>query len=391
MEESRFAKRLQNMAGNVIRELLKLTQQPDIISFAGGLPAQDSFPAEQLADIAQDVIRNNPSILQYGTTEGYAPLREYIADWVKDIGIDARPEEVLITSGSQQGIDLISKALLDPTDKVAVESPTYLAAIQIFKTYEASFVVVHGDQSGVSVEELDEVITREKPKLVYLVPTFQNPTGITISLDKRKALGALLSKHQVVLVEDDPYGRLRYSGDILPAIKSFDRSNQIAYFGSFSKIVSPGIRVGFAIAPAPLLRKMVIGKQGTDVHTSNLSQAIVYEFCRRGLLAPHIAQINKSYGRKLEVMRECLAMLPSDIKWTTPEGGLFIWGEFPEHINATRLLEAAVKEKVAFVPGESFFVEGGHANTARFNFSNASEESIREGFRRLAQVFSKLS
>jgi len=378
------------MAGNVIRELLKLTQQPDIISFAGGLPSQDSFPAELLAEIASDVIRKNPNILQYGTTEGYGPLREWIADWVKGIGIIAKPEDVLITSGSQQGIDLMAKALLDPGDKVVMESPTYLAAIQILKTYEASFAVVHGDKDGIFVDELERLLVEEKPKLVYLVPTFQNPTGITLSLARRKELGHMLSKHQVIVIEDDPYGRLRFSGEPLPAIKSFDGSDQVAYFGSFSKIVSPGIRVGFAIAPSPVLRKMVIGKQGTDVHTSNLSQAIVYEFCRRGLLEPHIASINEQYGRKLAVMRECLAMLPAEIKWTNPEGGLFLWAEFPERINSVKLFEAAVKEKVAFVPGDSFYVEGGHANTARFNFSNASEESIREGFRRLAKVFNNM-
>lgn len=378
------------MAGNVIRELLKLTQQPDIISFAGGLPAQDSFPAEVLAEIASDVIRTNPSILQYGTTEGYAPLREWIADWVKGIGISAKPEEILITSGSQQGIDLISKALLDPGDTVIMESPTYLAAIQILKTYEAKFAVVHGDGDGVFVDELDQVIAREKPKFVYLVPTFQNPTGITLSVERRKQLGQMLTKHEVIVVEDDPYGRLRFAGQALPAIKAFDVSNQVAYFGSFSKIVSPGIRVGFTIAPAPLLRKMVIGKQGTDVHTSNLSQALVYEFCRRGLLEPHIASVNEQYGRKLKIMQECLSMLPSEIKWTNPEGGLFLWAEFPEEMNATTIFEAAVKEKVAFVPGDSFFVEGDHANTARFNFSNASEESIRDGFKRLAKVFNNM-
>jgi len=378
------------MAGNVIRELLKLTQQPDIISFAGGLPSQDSFPAEILAEIAHDVISTKPSILQYGTTEGYWPLREWIADWVKGVGISARPTDVLITSGSQQGIDLMAKALLNPGDKVVMESPTYLAAIQILKTYEASFAVVHGDDSGILVDELDDIITTEKPKLVYLVPTFQNPTGITLSLKRRQELGKMLSRHEVIVVEDDPYGRLRFSGASLPAIKSFDESNQVAYFGSFSKIISPGLRVGFAIAPQPVLRKMVIGKQGTDVHTSNLSQAMVYEFCRRGLLEAHIDGINAQYSRKLEVMRECLPMLPAEVKWTNPEGGLFLWAEFPEHINATRLFEAAVKEKVAFVPGDSFFVEGGHFNTARFNFSNASEENIREGFRRLAKVFNNM-
>jgi 2-aminoadipate transaminase len=374
------------MQGNVIREILKLTQQPDIISFAGGLPAPDSFPAEELAEIARQVLRNDRSILQYGTTEGYGPLREFVADWVKDVGIKAKAEDVIITSGSQQGIDLVAKAMLDAGETVVVESPTYLAAIQILRTYEASFAVVHNDHAGVLVDELEAVIAKEKPKLVYLVPTFQNPTGITLSLARRKAIGEMLSRHEVILIEDDPYGRLNFTGQVLPAIKSFDTSNQVAYFGSFSKIISPGLRVGFAIAPAPLLRKMVIGKQGTDVHTSNLSQAMVYEFCQRGWLSPHIAEVARRYSRKLVVMQECLALLPADIKWTQPEGGLFIWGELPPHIDAVKLLEIAVREKVAFIPGESFFVEGGGKNTLRLNFSNATEENIRVGFARLAKA-----
>lgn len=374
------------MQGNVIREILKLTQQPDIISFAGGLPAPDSFPAEELAEIARQVLRNDRSILQYGTTEGYDPLRQFVADWVKDVGITAKAEDVVITSGSQQGIDLVAKAMLDAGETVVMESPTYLAAIQILRTYEAAFAVVHNDQAGVLVDELEDVIVKEKPKLVYLVPTFQNPTGITLSLARRKAIGEMLSRHEVILIEDDPYGRLNFTGQVLPAIKSFDASNQIAYLGSFSKIISPGLRVGFAIAPAPLLRKMVIGKQGTDVHTSNLTQAMVYEFCRRGWLSPHIAEVARQYSRKLKVMQECLALLPADIKWTQPEGGLFIWGELPPHIDAVKLLEIAVREKVAFIPGESFFVEGGGKNTLRLNFSNATEENIRVGFARLAKA-----
>jgi 2-aminoadipate transaminase len=374
------------MQGNVIREILKLTQQPDIISFAGGLPAPDSFPAEELAEIARQVLRNDRSILQYGTTEGYGPLRQFVADWVKEVGIAAKAEDVIITSGSQQGIDLVAKAMLDAGETVVMESPTYLAAIQILRTYEAAFAVVHNDQDGVLVDELEDVIVKEKPRLVYLVPTFQNPTGITLSLARRKAIGEMLSRHEVILIEDDPYGRLNFTGLVLPAIKSFDANNQVAYLGSFSKIISPGLRVGFAIAPAPLLRKMVIGKQGTDVHTSNLTQAMVYEFCRRGLLAPHIAEVARQYGRKLIVMQECLALLPSDIKWTQPEGGLFIWGELPPHIDAVKLLEIAVREKVAFIPGESFFVEGGGKNTLRLNFSNATEENIRIGFARLAKA-----
>ncbi|MBT9156151.1 MAG: 2-aminoadipate transaminase [Firmicutes bacterium] len=389
MNEQRFARRLRNMQGNVIREILKLTQQPDIISFAGGLPAPDSFPAEELAEIARQVLQNDRSILQYGTTEGYGPLREFVADWVKGVGITAKAEDVMITSGSQQGIDLIAKAMLDPGEKVVVESPTYLAAIQILRTYETSFAVVHNDHAGVLVDELEAAIAKEKPKLAYLVPTFQNPTGITLSVARRRAIGEMLGRHEVILIEDDPYGRLNFTGELLPAIKSFDESHQIAYFGSFSKIISPGLRVGFAIAPPPLLRKMVIGKQGTDIHTCNLSQAMVYEFCRRGLLEPHIARVARGYSRKLKVMQECLALLPEGIKWTEPEGGLFIWGELPPHIDAVKLLELAVREKVAFIPGESFFVEGGGKNTLRLNFSNATEANIRLGFSRLAKALAE--
>jgi 2-aminoadipate transaminase len=389
VEERRFARRLQNMGGNVIREILKLTQQPDIISFAGGNPAVDTFPAEELSQIAQDILHQNRNILQYGTTEGYAPLREFVAGWVSNFGIKATPGEVLIMSGSQQGLDLLGKAFLDPGDKVVMESPTYLAAIQIFKTYEASFAVVHGDQHGVSVDELEEVIIREKPKIMYLVPTFQNPTGITLDLLRRRQIGQMMSKYEVVLIEDDPYAMLRYAGDTLPSIKSFDVSGQVVFYGSFSKLVSPGLRVGFAIAEPSILQKMVIGKQGTDVHTNNLAQAMVYEFCRRGMLEPHVQTTREKYSRKLRIMQEQLHLFPQDISWTSPQGGLFIWGTLPESVNATELLSAAIREKVAFVPGESFFAEGGHANTIRLNFSNASEDMIREGMQRLARVYSE--
>ena len=387
MEESRFAKRLQNMGGNAIRELLKVTQRPDIISFAGGNPAPDTFPAKQLGEIAQEVLARDRNILQYGTTEGYAPLREFVAGWVGDIGIDASPSDVLITSGSQQGIDLLGKAMLNPGDKVVLEDPTYLAALQIFRTYEGTFITVPSDANGVLLEELEEAISREKPSLVYLVPTFQNPTGITLSLERRKKLAEIVARYSVITIEDDPYGRLRYSGEALPAIKSFDHNGEIVYLGSFSKLVSPGLRVGFAIASPALLQKMVIGKQSTDVHTSNLSQVMVYEFCKRGLLAPHLEESRAKYARKLEIMTEQLSLFPDNIKWTSPEGGLFIWGELPETMDATKLFSAALEEKVAFVPGTSFFAGGGHTNTIRLNFSNASEDMIREGMQRLARVY----
>lgn len=387
MDESRFAKRLQNMGGNAIRELLKVTQQPDIISFAGGNPAPDTFPAEQLGEIAREALAKDRNILQYGTTEGYAPLKEFIAGWVKDIGIDARPSDVLILSGSQQGIDLMGKAMLNPGDKVVVESPTYLAALQIFRTYQGTFVNVPFDAEGVLLDELEEAIAVEKPTLVYLVPTFQNPTGITLNLERRKRLAEIVARYPVVTIEDDPYGRLRYQGESLPSIKSFDQNNEIVYLGSFSKLISPGLRVGFAIGSSAILQKMVIGKQSTDVHTSNLSQVLIYEFCKRGLLEPHLSESRAKYARKMAIMKEQLSLFPEDIKWTSPEGGLFIWGELPGTMDAARLFAAALEEKVAFVPGTSFFADGGHTNTMRLNFSNASEEMIREGMSRLARVY----
>lgn len=389
MEESRFARRLQNMGGNAIRELLKVTQRPDVISFAGGNPAPDTFPAEQLGAIAQEVLAKDRNILQYGTTEGYAPLKEYVANWVSDIGIKASASDVLITSGSQQGIDLLGKAFLNPGDKVVLEDPTYLAALQIFRTYEGTFITVPSDAEGVLLDQLEEAIVREKPALVYLVPTFQNPTGITLCLNRRKALADMVARHGVVTIEDDPYGRLRYSGESLPAIKSFDQNGEIVYLGSFSKLVSPGLRVGFAVTSAPILQKMVIGKQSTDVHTSNLSQVMIYEFCKRGLLEPHLEESKAKYARKLAIMTEQLSLFPDDIKWTSPEGGLFIWGELPHNMDAGKLFAAALEEKVAFVPGTSFFAGGGHTNTIRLNFSNASEEMIREGMQRLAKVYAK--
>lgn len=388
MDELRFASRVQNMAGNVIRELLKLTQQPDIISFAGGMPAPEAFPAEQVAELAAEVVRTKrDAVLQYGVTEGYYPLREWIAGWVAEKGIRAKAEDVLIISGAQQGIDLAAKAMLNPHDKVAVESPTYLAAIQIFKTYEASFVVAEGDMAGLDVDRLENLIVAEKPKLIYLVPTFQNPTGRTLPLQRRKAVADLLSRHEVVLIEDDPYANLRYSGEALPAIMSFDQSEQTVYLGSFSKLISPGMRVGFAIARGGLFRKLVIGKQGTDVHTSNLSQVIIHEFCSRGYLDAHLQKICRIYDEKRVRMQEMVAKyMPENITWTSPEGGLFLWGELPAGVDSKRLLEAAVKERVAFIPGESFYVQPIGENTMRLNFSNAKLEDIEIGIARLAGV-----
>ena len=388
MEQVGFAQRMVGRSGNVIRELLKLTQKPDIISFAGGLPAPESFPVAALQEIATEVIgKQGRELFQYGTSEGYQPLREYIADWVKERGIEADASQVLSTSGSQQGIDLMGKAFLDAGDGVLVEEPTYLAALQILGLYQGEFSAIATDDQGPIPAELRALGQSRKHKLMYLVPTFQNPTGITIPLERRPELLAIAKELDVVVMEDDPYGELRYSGETVPALKSFDEDGRVVYLGSFSKIISPGLRVGFAIADPEIFPKLTIGKQSTDTHTSNLTQAIVYEFCSRGLLAEHLPGVIADYREKRDLMLDLLdKYFDDEIKWTRPEGGLFLWLELPEGVSATEMLKEALKEKVAFIPGASFFASGAGDNTIRLNFSNPSLADIEEGMVRLSRV-----
>jgi len=388
MSSTRFADRMQGLSTKVVGEILKLTQQPEIISFAGGMPARDAFPTEQLADLAEQVIKERKdAVLQYGVTEGFYPLREFIAHWLLEKGMQVKPEQVLITTGSQQGIDLIAKALVNPGDRVLVERPTYLTAIQIFRSYQADLLSIPYDHQGVDVSALEQLISASRPKAVYLIPTFQNPSGRTLGLSNRQALAAMLQRHQVVLVEDDPYGDLRYRGQPLPAITGMDTTGQSIYLGSFSKIISPGLRIGFAVAKGELFEHLVIGKQVTDVHTSNLSQALVYEFCRRGYLEQHIARIRAMYGEKCRRMQAAIQeYMPAGIEWTDPEGGLFIWGVLPPGMESKQLVQAAIRNKVAFIPGESFFADGAGQNTLRLNFSNATPDEIEVGIARLAEV-----
>lgn len=385
MDEMRFARRLQNMGGNVIRELLKLTQQPNIISFAGGLPSPDTFPVAEIKEAMERILdEQGASILQYGTTEGYEPLRKALVEFVRPWGFDVSHQDILVLSGSQQGIDLVAKAMLNPGDKVIVESPTYLAAVQIFKTYEVEFIIVPSDETGADVNMLEQLILKHQPKMLYLVPTFQNPSGATMTLSKRRQVAELLSRHQLLLVEDDPYGCLRFSGDRLPAISALDDSGQSVYLGSFSKIVSPGLRLGYAIAQADVLRKMTIGKQGTDVHTNQLSQAIVATLLDKDMLRTHIQTIIEMYVKKRDTMLKAMKVhFPPQARWNTPDGGLFIWVEMPEHVDTTELFRITVEHQVAFVPGISFFADESQKNCLRLNFSNATSQDIETGIARL--------
>lgn len=379
------------MSGNTIREILKLTQQPDFISFAGGMPSKDAFPIESLREISNEIFaKYKGEFLQYGTSEGFLPLRTFIVEWMAEKGIKTDVSEVVITSGAQQGIDLLAKAFLNPEDRVMIEQPTYLAAIQIFTLYEAQFSFLKSDQQGLIPSSIQQLARDNKHKLAYLVPNFQNPTGITLAADRREELAGVLNQSEMVLIEDDPYGDLRYYGDHIPPVKAYDKENNVVYLGSFSKIISPGLRVGFAVGHKEIISKLVVGKQATDVHTSNLSQVIIYEFCRQGLLKPHIKSLRVEYKKKRDLMLELLNQhFPPEVTWTEPDGGLFIWAHLPEGVSAAELLKEAIKEKIAFIPGDSFFAAGGGSNTMRLNFSNAATSQMEEGIGRLGKVIKK--
>jgi len=388
-----FANRMEGLNENVIREIFKLAQMPDLISFAGGLPSPDSFPINEIKEIIAKVMdQQGQKILQYGVTEGYNPLREFIVSWVKRYAIETKVDNVLVVSGSSQGIDLAAKSFINPGDYVLVENPTFLSAIQTFKGYQARVVPVEMDQDGMIPKDLELKILEFKPKLLYTIPHYQNPTGITLSEERRKAIMNIINKSNVIVIEDDPYVELRYYADIrcksdrLPALKSMDTHSQVIYLGSFSKIISPGLRVGYAVADREILRRMIICKQANDLHTTTLSQVIVHEFATTSLIK-HIRSINEDYSKKRNLMIEMLNMhIKSKAEWTEPDGGLFLWLTLDSHVNASELLKDAVDNKVAFIPGFPFYAEGGGENTLRLNFSNASFNEIEIGIKRLAQI-----
>lgn len=385
-----FARRMENVGGSAVREILKLTQQPNIISFAGGLPSPESFPVAELRQITDRIYQDyGVQFLQYGITEGYAPFLDFIAGWLKEEkNIGASPSEIQITTGSQQGIDLVSKVFLNAGDEVVIESPSYLSAFQVFNLYRSQYIPVDSDDGGMKVVELEKSLRQgRRPKIVYTVPTYQNPTGITMSNDRRQALLDLAEQYNFYIIEDNPYGELAYDGGQVPTLKSLDRHGRVIYLGSFSKIVAPGLRIGYVVARPEIRRQITVAKQASDVHSSNLSQVIIYEFCRQGLLGPQIEKICRLYKVKRDAMLAALdRFFPATAEWTRPEGGLFIWATLPEGSNTTDLLARAVEQGVAFVPGNPFFVDNSGQNTLRLNFSNASLDQINEGIARLGAV-----
>jgi 2-aminoadipate transaminase len=395
----RYAQRTQRMSSSAIRELLKLTEQPDVISFAGGLPAPEVFPVEEFRLACEQVLRTaGAQALQYSTTEGYLPLREMIARHTARYGIEVSPENILITSGSQQALDLLGRVFINPGDRILVESPTYLGALQAWNAYGAEFVPVPLDEDGMVTGALEAAL-RAGPKFIYVLPNFQNPTGVTLSRERRQELVELAAHYGVPIVEDDPYGQLRFDGEHLPSVVLLDSQyrgcdscyqGNVIYLSTFSKILAPGLRLAWVIAPPEVIRKLVQAKQGADLHTATFNQLVAYEISHGGFLDRHIHHIREVYRERRDVMLAAMDRhFPAEVDWTQPQGGLFLWGILPERLNAAEVLAVAIEKKVAFVPGDPFFPCGGGHNTMRLNFSNAKPENIRTGIARLGQVLAE--
>lgn len=379
ISEIRFAHRFDQVTGSAIREIFKVIAQPGMISFAGGNPSPEALPDTVTAEIAREVLlADGKRLLQYGATEGYPPFLESLKPYIESqLGV-AVPA-VLPVTGSTQAMDLLCKALIDPGDVILVENPSFLGNMQCMKLYQARLIPVDSDENGMLISDLEAKMKEHHPKMLYTIPTFQNPTGKTLPEDRRKEVARLAAQYGVIVAEDDPYRDLRYTGEPLKSIKYFDEEGWVLYLGSFSKIISPGMRVGYIAGDAAVIRKCTIGKQSSDLHTANLTQAIVDQFIRRGLLPDHIQTICEGYRIKMHRMQECLSRFPEGVTYTRPQGGLFIWAELPEKTDAVQLLAKAVERRVAYVPGTHFCVDGGHLNTIRLNFSNSTLEQIDQG------------
>jgi len=385
---TRFARRMDSVRASTIREILKVTEQPEIISFAGGLPAPELFPVDDVLSAAERVLHETgASALQYSASEGFAPLRESLAAESRRRGIDCCADDVLITTGSQQPLDLAGKIFLDAGDCVLTESPTYMAAIQAFQTFQARFATVPTDDHGLIPEELPALIEHERPRFLYTIPNFQNPTGRTLAAERRKTLYSIAARYGLIVVEDDPYGALRYAGKTIPPVKSLDSEGIVIYLSTVSKTIAPGLRIGWVVAREEIRRKLTLVKQAADLHTSSLDQRIVHRYLTDFDSNAHIECIRRAYGERYSIMDAALGeSMPAGFRWTHPEGGMFLWVTCPEGIDTNDLLREALLRKVIFVPGRDFFPDASGRRFMRLNFSNASPESIREGISRLAEV-----
>ncbi|WP_443066649.1 aminotransferase-like domain-containing protein [Streptomyces sp. NBC_01255] len=385
-----IASRLAGVASSPVREILALTARPEVISFAGGLPAPELFDVAGIRAAYDRVLAENPrQALQYSTTEGDPELRTAIADRLTDRDLPTDPDDLLITTGSQQALTLLTTALVEPGGVVLVEDPCYLAALQTFAFAGARIVPVPTDDQGIVPAALEEIAAREKPTLLYVVPTFQNPTGRTLPVERRAAVADAAARHGFWIVEDDPYGELRYDGERVPCIAADPAAaDRTVLLGSFSKVMAPGLRLGFLRAPAGLRRACVITKQAADLHTSSIDQAAAARYLRDSDLDAHVAGMRAAYQERRDAMLEGLpAALPEGSRWNRPDGGMFIWATLPEGHDATALLKAAVGHEVAYVPGAPFFCGEPDPGAMRLSFTTHSADEIREGLRRLAKTF----
>ncbi|MHC4436895.1 MAG: aminotransferase-like domain-containing protein [Planctomycetota bacterium] len=387
-----FADRMATTHKSFIREILKITQDSNVISFAGGLPNPKLFPVNEFADACLKVLQQDgENVLQYSTTEGYLPLREYIAEryFVKR-GLQASPDEILITNGSQQCLDLLGKVFLNKGDRIIIERPGYLGAIQAFGIFEPEFVPIPLLDDGIDIDLFEKELGACKTKLFHTVINFQNPSGVTYSRQKREKIAEIVRNQDIVLVEDNPYGELRFMGEDLPSMKNYLPDSTIV-LGSFSKVVTPGLRLGWICAAPDVMDKIVIAKQSSDLHSNYLSQRAVYQYLVDNDLDEHILKIREVYKKQRDSMVSMIEEhFPEEVKCTKPQGGMFLWVTLPENISSLNLFKQATKENIAFVPGRAFYVDGGGDNTLRLNFSNSDEEKIEEGIKRLAKVIKRM-
>lgn len=386
----KFAKRMEGLKGSEIRELLKLTEKPEVISFAGGLPAPELFPVEEMKEISRIVLEESGTqALQYSTTEGFEPLREQISRRMNSKNkTNVTKDEILVTNGSQQGLDFAGKVFLDEGDVVLCESPSYLGAINAFKAYSPKFIEVPTDKNGMIMEELEEILkSTENVKMIYVIPDFQNPTGRTWPLERRQKFMEIVNKYEVPVIEDNPYGELRFDGESLPSLKSMDKKGLVIFLGTFSKIFCPGYRLGWTCASQDILSKFIFVKQGADLQASSISQREVSKFIELYDLDNHVKKIKEVYVRRRDLMLNTMKEeFPEGIEYTHPEGGLFTWVELPKHLDSRVIMKDCLENNVAYVPGGSFFPNGGKENCFRLNYSNMPEDRILEGIKRLGLV-----
>jgi 2-aminoadipate transaminase len=389
-----FARRTSQMRSSAMRDLMAITARPDVISLAGGLPDTSTFPPETFAALMEQIARNSlASALQYGPTEGFDETKQRIVEVMAEEGMRAHPDDMIVTTGGQQVIDLVAKTFVDPGDVVICEAPTYPGAVPVFSSYEADVVQIEMDSDGMRVDLLEESLERldkegRRPKFIYTVPTFQNPAGVTLSEPRRRRLVEIARERELLVLEDNPYGLLRYEGEPLPPLFALDGGEYVLYLGTFSKILSPGIRLGWLVAPGPVLAKINLGKQAADLCTSSLTQQLVDVYFEQENWRKYITDVSALYRERRDAMLDALAeYFPPEAEWTRPGGGLFIWATLPDFIDTADLLAKAIREEqVAFVPGAAAYVDGRGGSSMRLNFSNADSDSIREGIKRIGKV-----